>query len=275
MESQFGGNFSLAQLGMTGERILDQAINSRIALQEARRRELTACGAGVRDLIAKQFSDPSTGFDYKRFSDCVVRKYGSVPLYERSVRDALAAQKLRAFVTAGAQVSEAEVRDDFMRENTAFDVTYVPVNAADLAEKLTPSDEEMRQYFDAHKTDYRFLEPQKKIRYVFVSQDKVGQKLNISDEDLRKEYDSLKPENKMAGVRVQQIVLKVARPELDQEVLAKATGLVTQIRKEDLTAGEQEFADLARGNSEDPATAKEGGWLPNPEIGRASCRERV
>jgi hypothetical protein len=36
MESQFGGNFSLAQLGMTSERILDQAINSRIALQEAR-----------------------------------------------------------------------------------------------------------------------------------------------------------------------------------------------------------------------------------------------
>lgn len=264
MESQFGGNFSLAQLGMTGERILDQAINSRIALQEAKRLGLTASDAEVRDLIAKQFSDPATGFDYKRYSDYVVRNYGSVPLYEQSVRDALAAQKLRAYVTAGAQVSEAEVKDDFMRENTAFDVTYVPVNASDLAEKMTPSDEEMRQYFDAHKTDYRFLEPQKKIRYLFVSQDKVGQKLTISDEDLRKEYDSLKPENKMAGVRVQQIVLKVARPELDQEVLSKATSLVTKIRKEDLTAGEEEFADLARGNSEDPATAKEGGWLPNP-----------
>src|SRR5919112_2880837 len=264
MESQFGGNFSLSQLGMTGERILDQAINSRIALQEARRLGLTASDAEVRDLIAKQFSDPSAGFDYKRYSDYVVRNYGSVPLYEQSVRDALAAQKLRAYVTAGAQVSEAEVRDDFMRENTAFDLTYVPVNAEDLAAKMSPSEEDMRQYFDAHKTDYRFLEPQKKIRYLFVSQDKVGQKLNISDEDLRKEYDSLKPENKMAGVRVQQIVLKVARPELDQEVLKKATELVAKIRKEDLTAGEEEFAELARGNSEDPATAKGGGWLPNP-----------
>ena len=264
MESQFGGNFSLAQLGMTGERILDQAINSRIALQEARRLGLTASDTEVRDFIAKQFSDPTTGFEYKRYSDYVVRNFGSVPLYEQSVRDALAAQKLRSYVTAGVQVSEAEVRDDFMRDNTAFDVTYVPVNAQDLADKITPSDEEMRQYFDAHKTDYRFLEPQKKIRYLFVSQDKVGQKLTISDEDLHKEYDSLKPENKMAGVRVQQIVLRVVRPELDQEILAKATALVAKVRKEDLTAGEAEFADLARGNSEDPATAKEGGWLPNP-----------
>lgn len=264
MESQFGGNFSLAQLGMTGERILDQAINSRIALQEARRLGLTASNSEVRDLIAKQFSDPSTGFDYKRYSDYVTRNYGGEKLYEQSVRDGLAAQKLRSYLTAGAQVSEAEVKDDFMRDNTAFDVTYVPVSAAELAEKITPSDDEMRQYYEAHKTDYRFLEPQKKIRYLFISQDKSGQKLTISDEDLHKEYDSLKPENKMAGVRVQQIVLKVTRPELDQEMLAKATGLVAKVRKEDLTAGEAEFAELARGNSEDPATAKDGGWLPNP-----------
>ena len=37
MEGQFGAQFSLAQLGMTSERILDQAVNSRISLQEARR----------------------------------------------------------------------------------------------------------------------------------------------------------------------------------------------------------------------------------------------
>jgi len=193
-----------------------------------------------------------------------VRNYGSISLFEQSVRDALAAQKLRSYVTAGAQISEAEVKDSYMRDNTSFDVTYVPVSAQDLAAKINPSDEEMRQYFDAHKTDYRFLEPQKKIRYVFINQEKVGQKLNITDEDLHKEYDALKPENKMAGVRVQQIVLKVARPELDQAVLTRATDLVSKIRKEDLTADADAFAELAKGNSEDPATAKEGGWLPNP-----------
>ncbi|HJQ34373.1 MAG TPA: SurA N-terminal domain-containing protein [Pyrinomonadaceae bacterium] len=265
IESQFGGQFSLAQIGMTNDRILEQAINSRIALQEARRLGLTASDEEVRDQIAKQFSDPATGaFDVKRYKDYVVRNYGGVALYEQSVRDALAAEKLRAFVSAGAQVSETEVRDNYMRENTEFDVTYVPVSAEDLAKKVTATDDELRQYFDAHKTDYRFLEPQKKVRYLFINQEKVGQKLQISDEDLHKEYDSLKPENKMAGVRLQQIVLKVARPELDQEILSKATSIVARIRKEDLTASEEDFAEQARGNSEDPATAQKGGWLPNP-----------
>jgi peptidyl-prolyl cis-trans isomerase D len=265
IESQFGGQFSLAQIGMTSDRILDQAINSRVSLQEARRLGFGASDQEVRDEIARQFSDPATGkFDVKLYKDYVVRNYGSVALFEQSVRDALAVQKLRAFVTAGAQVSEAEVRDAYDRDNAEFDLSYVTVAAEDVAKKINPSDEELRQYFDAHKTDYRFLEEQKKIRYVFVNQEKVGQKLNIPDEDLRKEYDALKPENKMAGVRVQQIVLKVARPELDQEVLNKATAIVARIRKDDLTAPEEEFAEQARGNSEDPATAKEGGWLPNP-----------
>jgi peptidyl-prolyl cis-trans isomerase D len=265
IESQFGGQFSLAQIGMTNDRILDQAVNSRVALQEARRLGLTASDEEVRDAIARQFSDPASGaFDVQRYKDYVVRNYGGVTLFEQSVRDALAAEKLRAFVSAGAQVSEAEVKDAYMRENTEFDVTYVPVSAEELAKKVTPTDDELRQYFDAHKTDYRFLEPQKKVRYLFINQEKVGQKLQISDEDLRREYDSLKPENKMAGVRLQQIVLKVARPELDQEILSKATQIVARIRKEDLTASEEDFAEQARGNSEDPATAQNGGWLPNP-----------
>src|ERR1051325_8952454 len=153
MEAQFGGNFSLAQVGITSDRILDRAINSRIALSEARRLGLTASDEEVRDAISKQYG---AGFDYKQYSDYVVRNYGSVALYEQSVRDSIAAQKLRSYVTAGAQVSEADVKDAFMRDNSSFDVVYVPVNAQDLAAKLNPSDEEMRQYYDAHKTDYRF-----------------------------------------------------------------------------------------------------------------------
>ena len=265
IESQFGGGISLAQLGMTSDRILDQAINSRVSLQEARRLGFGASDAEVRDEIARQFSDPATGqFDVKLYKDYVVRNYGSVGLFEQSVRDALAAQKLQAFVSAGAQVSDAEVREQYGRDNTEFDLAYVTVEAEDVAKKINPSDDELRQYFDAHKTDYRFLEPQKKIRYLFVNQEKVGAKMSIPDEELRKEYDALKPENKMAGVRVQQIVLKVARPELDQEVLNKATAIVGRIRQEDLTASEEAFAEQARGNSEDPSTAQGGGWLPAP-----------
>jgi len=54
--------------------------------------------------------------------------------------------------------------------------------------------------------------------------------------------------------------LKVAR-EISTGGQAKADGLVAKARANGETTTEQEFADLAKGNSEDPATAKSGGWL--------------
>ena len=115
-------------------------------MQEAHRLGLSASDEEVRDLISRQFSDPTSGaFDFQRYKDYVVRNYGGVPLYEQSLRDALAADKLRAFVSAGVQVSVGEVKEKYQREYTTFDLVYVPVTAEDLAKKISPSDEDMRQ----------------------------------------------------------------------------------------------------------------------------------
>jgi hypothetical protein len=65
---------------------------------------------------------------------------------------------------------------------------------------------------------------------VFIDQDKSGQKIQISDKELEDEYNALKPEFKQAGVKVQQIVLKVAREDLDATVREKANGLVAKAR---------------------------------------------
>src|SRR5207247_1612600 len=121
------------------------------------------------------------------------------------------------------------------------------------------TENELKAFYEQHKSEYEFNMPQKKIRYLFIDQDKSGQKIQISDKELRDEYDSLKPEFKQAGVKVQQIVLRVAREDLDESVRKKADDLVAKARGAAGSATEEAFADLAKGNSEDPATAKNGG----------------
>src|SRR6267142_2482216 len=96
----------------------------------------------------------------------------------------------------GLGASEAEVREDYKRKNTTFDLTYVTVSAGKLAEKIQPTDAELKDYYEKHKTNYNILVPQKKIRYVFIDQDKSGQKVHISDKQLHDEFDNLKPEYK-------------------------------------------------------------------------------
>jgi peptidyl-prolyl cis-trans isomerase D len=267
-QQRFGGQFSLSQLGLNDKSMLDGLVRGKVIAQEAARLSLGVSGAEVNQTVHEQFVDESGKFiGAAKYRERVGRAYGSVEKFEQELRESIAADKLRAFVTAGISVSEEEVREDFKRKNSSFNVTYVPVLADKLAAAIQPSDEELQKYYEENKTSFRYLEPQKKIRYLFINQEKAGEKLNIPDADLRAAYDALKPENKQAGVRVQQIVLKVARKDLDQQVLAKATKIAQDLRGADAASAnvaEEKFAEAARGNSEDPATAAKGGWLAAP-----------
>jgi peptidyl-prolyl cis-trans isomerase D len=268
-QQMLGGQMSLAQLG-GNKRFLDGLIQKKVTSQEAKRLGLAASDGEVREKIIKQFSDPTGKFvftdasgkpDINRYKETVAARSGDVEKFEQSVRDDISQEKLRAFITASVSVSDEQVQDDYKRKNTAFELSYVVVSADKLAEKIQPTDQDLRAYYDQHKTDYRILEPQKNIRYVFIDQEKVGEKLPISDKDLHEEYDKLTPEHKQAGVKVQQILLKVARKDLDSAQEQKGKDLIAKARGADGKITEEKFAELARGNSEDPATAKDGGFL--------------
>ena len=261
-QQMLGGQISLAQLG-GNKRFLDGLIHDRVVAQEAARLGLAASDAEVAEKIRKQFTDASGQFvGIDRYKESVTARFGEVEKYERNIRYAIAQEKLKAFVTASVRVSDNEVQEEYQRDNTKFEINYVVISLEKLAEKVQPSDEELKNHFEQHKTDYRILEPQKKIRYLYIDQDKSGQKLQISDKDLRDEYEKLDAAHRQAGVRVQQILLKVARKDLEADVEQKAKDLIAKLKGAGTTVSEEAFAEAARGNSEDPATAKNGGTLP-------------
>jgi len=260
----FGGKINLAQLG-GNKRFLDGLISKLVIKQEAERLGLGASDAEVLEMRNKQFTDASgKPVPHDRYLEIVKARYGDIDTYDSELRAEIAQEKLRAFVTASINVSDTEIEQEYKRRNSNFDVAYVALAADKLAEKIQPGDEEMRSYYESHKTDYRYLEEQKKVRYLFIDTEKVGSKLQISDADLKAEYDSLQPQFKEAGIKVQQIVLKVARKDLDTQVEQKAKDLIAKLRGPDGKASEQAFAEAAKGNSEDPATARNNGFLLTP-----------
>ncbi len=260
----FGGRMNLAQLG-GNKRFLEGLISKYVISQEAARLGLAASDAELAEKIRKQFSDASGQFvGVEKYKESIRARYGDIAKFEDDIRADIAQEKLRAFVSSSVSVSDGEVEEEYKRRNTSFDVGYVVVSADKLAAKIQPSDEELRSYFESHKTDYRYLEPQRKIRYVYVDTEKVGAKLQIPEADLKAEYDTLKPEFKEAGIKIQQILLKVARKDLDQQVEQKAKDLIAKLTGKDGTTSEQAFSDAAKGNSEDPTTARNGGFLERP-----------
>ncbi|HYJ92654.1 MAG TPA: peptidyl-prolyl cis-trans isomerase [Pyrinomonadaceae bacterium] len=260
--SQFGGRQSFP-----AKLILNQLIGSRIARVEAARLGLTASDAEVALAIRDQWKSSDTPFDQKTYEENVTRQYGSVAAYEESVRDDLSARKLEAFITSGITVSEDEVLNDFKKKNTKFDLTYVTVNPTDLAQTIKPTDDELKDYFEKNKAAYYISVPQKKIKYIFINTAKIGEKLPISDADLKAEYDKLPPDKKIAGVLGQEIVVRIAKandPQSEQQAQAKATDIEARLKKNGNTVSEEDFANVAKGYSENTATAPLGGKLPGP-----------
>jgi len=244
--------------------LLNSLIGSRIVRLEAARLGLTASDAEVAASIRDQFKSSGTQFDQAKYEENVASQFGSVAAYEENVRDEVSARKLEAYITSGVSVSEEEVLNDFKKKNTKFDLTYVTINPADLAQTIKPSDEDLRQYFEQNKASYYISVPQKKIKYIFVNTAKIGEKLPIADADLRAEYDKLPADKKKAGVLGQEIVLRVAKPEFESQVATKAADIEQRLKKDGTNVSEETFATVAKGFSENPGTAQNGGKLPGP-----------
>jgi PPIC-type PPIASE domain. len=245
--------------------LLNGLISSRITRVEADRLGLTASDAEVAAALREQLkTEDGKPIDQKRYEEYAAQQAGSVAAYEQALRDELSAKKLEAFVTSGVTVSEEEVLKDFQHKNTKFDLSYVAVNANDLAQTITPTDQELKDYYEKNKAAFYIGVPQKKIKYIFVNTAKIGEKLPITDADLKAEYDKLPEDKKKAGVLGQEIVLRIPKPEFDPQILQKATEIVANLKKGGDTVTEDAFAAAAKGQSENPATALNGGKLRAP-----------
>jgi peptidyl-prolyl cis-trans isomerase D len=244
--------------------LLDSLIGQRVIRLEAERLGLRASDAEVAAEIREiNKTEDGKPLDIKRYEQWATQNFGSVAAYEQSVRDQLSGQKLQAFLTSGVSVSEDEVLKDFQRRNTKFDVAYVSVSVADLAQTIKPSDDELKAYFEQNKATYRIDVPQKKVRYVFLNTAKVGEKIPLSDEELKAEYEKIPADKKTKGVEAQQIVLRIPKPEFSGQILEKATQIVERAKKDGATVSEEAFAELVRGYSEDAVSKANGGKLAN------------
>ena len=251
--------------GFPVKMILDNLIGSRISRVEAERLGLTASDKEVADALRDQLKKPDgTSVEQAVYEQNAIEQAGSIAAFEQGIRDDLSAKKLEAFLTAGVTVSEEEVLSDFQKKNTKFDLSYVAVDPSELSKTIVPTDAELRDYFDKNKASYYIGAPQKKIKYIFVNTNKIGEKLPIADADLRAEYDKLPADKKIGGVQGQEIVLRVAKPDLDSVVQGKAAELVQRLKGTNTTVTEQAFADMAKGQSENPVTAPSGGKLSGP-----------
>ncbi|HEX5734911.1 MAG TPA: SurA N-terminal domain-containing protein [Blastocatellia bacterium] len=241
-----GQNDTAQTYALYGQKVLDDLVTQKVKLYEAEKLNLSATDREVEDRI-KQMFNPWPGAQQYRER---LTTAGTTPAqFEQNLRESIAEQKLRSFISAAAQVSPQEVEEEYRLNKTSYVVRWVDVAPTEFRDKVQVNEPELRAFFDQRKQDFRINVEQRRARYIFVDQTRAGATLQVTDDELRQEFN---PERAIKEVRVSQIVLNVAQA-TDPAAPKSPTSQKTSRTKEEVSSLAAELNARARGEGGKPA----------------------
>jgi peptidyl-prolyl cis-trans isomerase D len=247
-----------------------QLVNQKVMLVEARRMGLKATDDDVRGYLHQgdlgQELFPNGQFvGQAAYEDFASRAGYTIPQLEQAVKDQVLMDKLRALVTAGATVTESDIRQAFEKQNTKVKFDYAVIKKDDILKTVKPTDAELKAFYERNKQTYVNSIPEKRqLKYVVIDNARLMAQTQVTQQDLERYYDQHRDEYRVPGqVNVRQIVIKKPLPgsdgKVDQKAMEAARAKAQDVAKQVKAGGN--FADLAKKYSEDTDTAKNGGSL--------------
>jgi peptidyl-prolyl cis-trans isomerase D len=251
-------------------RAVDQMINRQALLSEAGRMGLRVSPEEVKDELqhgryAATFFPGGNFIGPVEYEDMLQRANLTPTKFEEAVGNDILLTKLQALISGSASVSEAEIHQQFIKQNSKVKFDYAVLKQDDLRKGLHPTDEELKVFYESHKASYANSVPEKrKVKYAVIETGKAAADVQVTPEDLRAYYDQHRDQYRVPEqVKVSHILIKTPLPGPDGKVDEKGVA-EAQRRAEDLLKQLKSGAkleDLAKKYSEDPGSAKQGGSL--------------
>lgn len=238
--------------------LINQMISERAVAYQAARMGLTVTedelGNAIRSMLGNILQG---GFNKEVYAGFLAQQNLTISDFESNVRKQMLMTKLLNIVMEGIVVTPEEAEAEFRRRNERAKIDYVSVNTDQLRSQVTITPEEVQQFFNASRGNFRI--PEKRTFEVLVaSEEKIGASIVPTDDDLRKAYNSNMDRYRSGErVKVRHILLMTTEKPAEEvkKLEAKAGELLKQIK-----AG-ADFAELAKKNSDDPGSASKGGDL--------------
>jgi peptidyl-prolyl cis-trans isomerase D len=274
---QGGANMSML-LPFFAQRAADQLVTRNALLAEAERMGFHVTPEEIKDELqhgryAATFFPGGTFIGETEYEDMLLRANLTPAKFEDSVGKDILLTKLQAFIAGSATVTESEIRDQFVKENTKVKFDYAVLKQDDIKKGLHPTDEELKAFYESHKTSYANSIPEKrKVKYAVVDTSKVEGDVKVTQDDLRAYYDQHREEYRTPEqVKVSHIWIKMPLPgedgKIDEKKTAEAQHRAEDISKQLKSGGN--FEELAKKYSEDSGSANAGGslgWLGRGQL---------
>jgi peptidyl-prolyl cis-trans isomerase D len=264
----------------------EQLISRTAIIAEAQRLGLRATDDDLRDELqhgryATVFFPEGNFVGQAAYEERLQQANLTITQFEKGVKDDILLEKLRNLVAGSALVTDAEIHEKFVKDNTKVKFDYAVLHKEDILKTLHPAEAELKAYYDQHKAAYANSIPEKrKIKYALIDSAKVQAGIQVSHQEIEAYYDQHRDEYRVPEqVNVRQILIKTPLPGADGKVDAKG---VEDARKKgedalrQLKAGTK-FEDVAKKYSDDPSGKTGGsiGWVrrggfPVPEVDKAA-----
>jgi len=255
----YGGMINDESLKMLrlNEQALDQLVNRLLMLQEAERLQMEVSAQEVKSAIQNIPAFQKNGaFDFEMYKAILNQNNIAAEEFENEQKENMLLDRLRALVSEGVTTTEAEARQWFDWSQAQINLSYLLFSPG--RHDVTPSDDEVAEFFKKHENDYR-TDPRVKARFLFFDPKAFESKVTITEENIAQYYnehpEAFKSEK---TVEARHILVKVdenAEESVVSEKKNKALEIYQRARE-----AKQSFAELANQYSED-SDGKDGGFL--------------
>ena len=240
------------------QQVLDGLINETLIRQAASEMGILVGDIEVQNIILNIPAFKHNGVFDQRLYERSLREARLTPTaFEAQVRQHLLTDKLKTLMGSGLAVTEAEAKEHYMYENNEVNLAYVSINASKCETEVNATGQDLTFWYESHSENY-ITEPQIKLRYLALNESDVDD-ANITDPEIKAYYQDHRNEYDVKERRrARHILLKIsegADEDKIEEIRKKAKKIHDRIKK-----GE-DFAKLAKENSEDAGSAKNGGEL--------------
>ena len=270
---QYGKNASMLLpflIQQDTQRAVDQLIGREALLTQAQHLGFKATPEEIKDELqhghyATVFFPGGTFIGEAEYQGLLQQHNLTPAMFEDNVAKEILIGKMQALITGSASVSDAAIRQEFTKENMKVKFEYAVLKQDDIKKGLHPTTEELKAFYDSHQKSYANSIPEKrKIKYAVLDTGKIQAGVQVTHDDLQAYYNAHRDQYRVAEqVKVSHILIKTplagSDGKVDEKGVAEAQRRAEDLLKQ-LKAGAK-FEDLAKKNSEDPGSAKEGGSL--------------
>ncbi|WP_133406440.1 peptidylprolyl isomerase [Parashewanella tropica] len=234
--------------------VLERLVAQKLVDQAAANLNLTVSDAQVKQAILSEPAFQTDGhFDNDRFQ-AVLRQLGYQPAaFSESMRVDMTRRQLIEALIGSEFALKSEAKNIAEIQGQSRDIRYAIVDAEPYKANIAVTDAQVKEYYDQNTS--QFVRPEQvSLDYVELNASDFANNIKVTAEDAKAYYDEHKNQYQTTEKRLPAHILI---PFGDDE--AKAKVKIEAIKKE-LDNG-ADFAELAKKDSQDTFSAKNGGKL--------------